>query len=153
MVIGTLSETIGCIGALSDLSEHYRKCSDSRRRLCRGSQLSELSDSHYRTIGEATIGLSELSEYYRSLLSDYRNRAQQPTECHQRKDPRAWSLENAYAAPERRPQQGALSKSTFCNENVHMTRATSLHRPQAQRALCDSGPQRVRLLFFIHDIK
>ena len=77
MVIGTLSETIGCIGALSDLSEHYRKCSDSRRRLCRGSQLSELSDSHYRTIGEATIGLSELSEYYRSLLSDYRNRAQE----------------------------------------------------------------------------
>ena len=48
------------------LSEHCRKCSDSRRRLCRGSQLSELSDSHYRTIEEATIGLSE------RLLSDYR---------------------------------------------------------------------------------
>ena len=30
---------------------------------------------HYRTIGEGTIGLSELSEYYRSLLSDYRTRA------------------------------------------------------------------------------
>ena len=37
---------------------------------------SNITESHYRTIGKGTIGLSELSEYYRILLSDYRTGAQ-----------------------------------------------------------------------------
>ena len=34
-------------------------------------------------------------------------------------------VENAHGGPERRLPQGALSESTFCNENEPTTRATS----------------------------
>ena len=68
--IGAIGATIGAIGAFQIVEErvtaafHYR----SYRR------------GHYRTIGEGTIGLSELSEYYRSTIGvyyrNYRTRAQ-----------------------------------------------------------------------------
>ena len=71
--IGDIGATIGAIGAFQIVkivhehvtaAFHYR----SYRR------------GHYRTIGEGTIGLSELSEYYRSTIGvyyrNYRTRAQ-----------------------------------------------------------------------------
>ena len=68
--IGAIGATIGAIGAFQIVHEHgaaafhYR----SYRR------------GHYRTIGEGTIGLSELSEYYRTTIGvyyrNYRTRAQ-----------------------------------------------------------------------------
>ena len=68
--IGAIGATIGAIGAFQIVHEHgaaafhYR----SYRR------------GHYRTIGEGTIELSELSEYYRTTIGvqywNYRTGAQ-----------------------------------------------------------------------------
>ena len=70
MVIGTLSETIGCIGALSDLNT-YRSTVGNVQIVDEGCAVAP-SYRNYRTV---TIGLSErpLSDYrsYRSTVGVY----------------------------------------------------------------------------------
>ena len=64
--IGAIGPAIGAIEVLLD----------SRRTLARSTQLSEPRRVTIGLLEKGSIGLSELSEYYRSLLSDYRTRAQ-----------------------------------------------------------------------------
>ena len=73
--IGAIGATIGAIGAIgaSQIVHEHGAAAFHYRSYRRG---------HYRTIGEGTIGLSELSEYYRSTIGvyyrNYRTRAQPP---------------------------------------------------------------------------
>jgi len=67
---------IGAIGARSELSElsdtigHYRSNLDTivHEHLATGSTIGHYRREHYRTIGQGTIGLSELSDHYRSAI-------------------------------------------------------------------------------------
>ena len=58
--IGAIGATIGAIGAIGafQIVHEHGAAAFHYRSYRRG---------HYRTIGEGTIGLSELSEYYRML--------------------------------------------------------------------------------------
>ena len=65
--IGAIGATIGAIGAIGafQIVEERVTAAFHYRSYRRG---------HYRTIGEGTIGLSELSDYYRTTIGvDYRN--------------------------------------------------------------------------------
>ena len=70
--IGAIGATIGAIGAIGafQIVEEHVTTAFHYRSYRRG---------HHRTIGEGTIGLSELSEYYRTTIGvyyrNYRTRA------------------------------------------------------------------------------
>ena len=62
---------IGAIGATFGHYRGYRSYRTVRERPHTGSTIGHYRRGHYRTIGEGTIGLSELSDYYRSAIGVY----------------------------------------------------------------------------------
>ena len=62
--IGAIGATIGAIG-------HFQIVQIVDERAAAAFHYRSYRRGHYRTIGEGTIGLSELSEYYRATIGGY----------------------------------------------------------------------------------